>query len=601
MHTTITYNGVLIKDVLTDGIEATAAKDSTGVDQAGVRYVCNFSGVVHQAAQDKMGKKLPSFRGGLQELLQALMKDRRRFTMKIGGQTVIDVGPGAAEPNAPKNQVMTDLDMSDIANGPMTHVQVMKITAGISAIIRFTIEYTIPNCGGPTTVSTTRGRQAVNNRTGLVNFRFWIAEDVDCVTWLTTRTYQGRIRVAHKNIAPHQLARTVTIPPLQDGFQRRIVQWHESADGLHLDFTFQDVERIAAAPWNRFANVGATAWEGTLTASTQSMGATGLLDLKFSLTGPKTTSKPDLIAIGFLVCQSKVKLIEAIQGVSQKRASAFLESLAVTEDLAENRVSFDCQVRHTGDSNMIAGLLSVGADQVLGRPLGNLGINYNPEKHFNPGPSAGVGGLFLSVLQTPCAPAKMPNPQTPKERRYQSSSNRSSDQDSYANGRLNVSRSNVSQSHLEAIYLEYQMDSDLQFHTGQIGLATGAANGSRADTMAIVSLHRPTCTREIRIDASRLDATPELPDFSRSFLDFNGIRHTPIGEPDLVASVPQLSADSRNFLHRVQLTVRYAMSRAPRAGETLPVGTLPYRTSSNTDQRRVIPRRAFVAPESILR
>jgi hypothetical protein len=47
--------------------------------------------------------------------------------------------------------------------------------------------------------------------------------------------------------------------------------------------------------------------------------------------------------------------------------------------------------------------------------------------------------------------------------------------------------------------------------------------------------------------------------------------------------------------------VLYAMSRAPRSGESLPVGTLPYRTSSQADPRRVIPANTFVVPESILR
>jgi hypothetical protein len=145
------------------------------------------------------------------------------------------------------------------------------------------------------------------------------------------------------------------------------------------------------------------------------------------------------------------------------------------------------------------------------------------------------------------------------------------------------------------------MDSELLFDTGRIALPNGRANGSQGDTLSLVNLYRPTCKREIRIDASRINAVPELPNFSRGFNDANGIRHEPIGEPRLNASVPQLSADSRNFLHRVQLMVLYAMSRAPRSGESLPVGTLPYRTSSQADPRRVIPANTFVVPESILR
>lgn len=573
--------------MLTDDIQHFNAKDSTGVDQVGVRVVIQLSAVVHTSAQDLTGKKLTSLQTELEPLLMALSKDRRRFTMKIGGAVLYDVGPGAAEANAPTINVMKKLDQQDINNGPIPTVQVMKIVGGISATIRFTIEFTIPNCGGPGPI----------NNTGLVNFRFWISEHVSSAR-LTTRTYQGRIRVAHKNISPHALARAVTIPPLERGFQRHIIQWNESEDGLHLDFTYQDVERIAAAPWNRFANVGAVDWSGQLTASTSDMGATGVLEMNLNLVGDKRTSKADLIEIAFLACNSKMRLLDAIQGLSKRKAHSFLESLSVTEELSENQISMQARVRHTGDKNVIAGLLSNGSDQLLGRPLGKMGIDYDPEVHFNPGPSAGVGGIFLSLLQTPCNPAKIP-PAKEKKKSYSSPS--SGGGTSQQTSSLPTNSSYASQTHQAALYLEYLMESEIYYRTGKIALSTGAALNSNAPSMQLVNLHQPGAMREVRIDASRVDAVPELPSIFTDFADANGIGHKIVGEPKICPTTPQLSADSRNLLYRVRFQAMYMMTRPPRANESLPIGSLPYRVSSYSDQTRVMPPSAFIHPDRILR
>lgn len=588
IQTTATYNGVTIRDLLTDSIEHTNVKDSTGVDQLGVKVVATFTGIVHTAEQDHTGKRLASLQTGLQPLLMALSKDRRRFTMRIGGLVIYDVGPGAAEANAPANSVIPKLDQQDINNGPIPTVQVNSIIAGVSATIRFTIEFTIPNCGGT----------GATNNSGMTNFRFWIAED-RAPNGLVTRTYQGRLRVAHKNISPHSLAREITVPPLERGFQRRVIQLNESEDGLTLDFTYQDAERIAAAPWKTRSGVGAVDWSGQLTASTIDMGASGHLEMNLTLTGDKLTSKADLIDISFRVCQSKMRVLQAIQGLANKRASSFLESLSVTEELAENIISLQCRIRHTGDKNIIAGLLSVGPDQVLGRPLGDLGIGYDPEVHFVPPRSAGVGGVFLSVLQTPCNPAKLPPPRETKKQKQTSYSDVGAEEQPIAS--LPTATSYASQSHQQSIYLEYLMESEIFYNTGRVALATGAAKDSNADTLAIVNLHRPVATREIRIDASRVDAFPEIPSIFKDFSDANGIRHTVIGEPRICPSTPQLSADSRNLLYRVKMQALYAMSRPPKANESLPLGSVPYRTGSYSDPTRVIPASAFVDPANILR
>lgn len=596
MQTTITYNGVLIKDVCTEGIEYSVAKDSTGVDQIGVKCQCVFTGVVHLRVKDgattttgHTGVVVSSFPSGLADILGKLSKDRRTFILQTGKVTILEVRPGAIEPGQP--QTPAPFDKMDIENGPIPSVQVTKITAGVSAHIRFTINFTIANCG------------ANGDPSGLINFRFWMHEEHDCRTFLTTRTYVGRIRVAHKNIDPKKLARVVTVPPLERGYQRQIVRWDESSDGLHLDFSMQDRERIASPPFNKSLGVGAIDWSGQVTASTgNTFGFTGTINFDLRLTGPKTTSVADLIEIGLEVADSKARFFEAVAVFGNKKAAVFLESLAVTEQFAENDISISAVIRHTGDNNIIGGIMGVGGGPpILGKPMGDLKIGYDPEYFPPPVRTGGVGGLFLSVLQTPCKPAKMPNATTvatPKSTDV-SFSAKAGEVESFDT--LPTTGVDASPSELANMYLEFLLDSEIHIHTGRIALATGAAQDSDAETAALVSLHKACACREIRIDATRLNASPELPDWTKEFQDANGITCKLIGDAKICGSAPQISADNRKLLFRSQAQLVYLMSRPPRAGESIPVGCVPYRVCSFSDPSRVIPAVNFVDPDKILR
>ncbi len=602
MQTIAYLNGILIKDILTESIDHTPLKDETNVDQVGVAVTVVFSGVVHTSAIDHMGHKVAEvdingiardFAPGLSRLLQKLTKDRRRFTMKIGGQVLYDVIPGASDLPNSANSLQSGT-LVDIAHGPIPSVQVIKIISGLSASIRVSVKFVIPNCDG-------QGKLAPS---GLVNFRWWVFEDVDAGgSWLTTRTYTGRLRVAHKFISPHALARVVTVPPLQRGFKRKVVSWHESPDGLHLDFVYQDVEQIASAPWNRFAGVGATDWSGTLKMSSNTFGITGVAELDFHLSGPRGTSKLDLMDIAFRICQAKAKMFDFSPG-GKSFKQGFMEYFSMGESLHGNEISVQCRIMHTGSvvTGAGAGLLTLGNDRVLGQPMGNLGINYDPEISFHPGPSAGVGGIFLSLLSTPCNPGSMPQiPASQIIKKGKEADLPATPDYSQSTGFLSESQSEASASQLEAMYLEYSLASEIFVNGGRIAMANGAAKDSKDPSLTMVNLHRPTAIREIRIDASRINSNPEIPTPNQPFKDANGIDHTPIDEAKISAVAPQVSADNRKLLFRTQVQMQYALSRPPGPNDRTAVGCVPYRVVSLADPSRSIMPAAFINPANILR
>lgn len=586
MQTTISYNNVAIIDVLTEGISHDGEWES-GVHQVGVRVRASFTGNVHTSNQDLHGKKSPraALGDGLNILLKELTIARRPFRLAIGQSVVYDVYPGAAAPNAPRGAVTADLEKMDIDNGPKPSVQVLKITSGTTAMIRFTIEFVIPNCGGG----------YAKNTTGLVNFHFWIAEDIDCRTWLTRRTYTGRLRVAHKNISAMALARQIAIPPQQRGFKRSVVQLSEAEDGLHLDFTVVDEEMFVSPPWSPNGKFGAVQWDAIHQISTQT-GAQSVSDIKIRLGGPKQTTKESLFALALKVVEVKTH-VQALRA----KGCVFFEHFGMTDVINDNTIEVALRIRHVGDKAHAIAIWGIGQNFDIGKPLGDLGIGFDDQVAFQPGPSATLTGLFLSVLQTPCAPATMPQiKDSPDKKKYVPE---------YKPGTKTITPPDYipqydadkpSPGHLESMYLDYRIDSDLIANSGKISLPTGAASNSTAPSLATIQLFRPTAMREIRLEATRVGKSPELPTPNVDFSDSNGINHKQIGDAQIVPSVPLLSADARKLLFGVHMQIRYAMSRPPRIGESVAMGCLPYRTSSPGDSSRSLPADIFVNPAKLL-
>ncbi len=585
MQTAFTYNDILVKDVLTDSIEFTSEKESTGVDQIGIRCTATFTGIVHCAQTDHTGKKVDPFRGGLDALFKALSKDRRKFILTMGGQTIITVAPGAIEPTGPASQRTPNLLQMDIANGPQVQLQVTKITAGVSATIRFTINYMIVNCGD----------HASQNTNGLLNLRFWIAENIDMSTGLTSRVFAGKIRLAHKNIHPHLIARLVTIPSVQSGFKREYMRWDESPNGLELDFAIEDREIVAAPPYNAYAGYGATSWTGNLVHSTETMGATSSVVVSLQLTGPKNVSILELVDLAYRVIAQKLQYQKVIKG-----QQAFFEYFEVSEELSNNSIGCTARIKHTGANASLIGLFNLQGQPFVGQPMGDLGIGYDSNRAYIPDLTAGVATLFLSALQSPCMPNRMPTSQEQTSQPKPQFKTQAGGDDHGTDGRLEQLSQTVSESQLKAMYFSWRMTSELHHVTGRIPLANGASASSQESPISIVNLHRACDLRHVTIESERLNSPPELPSFLHNFIDVNGHTNTVIGTPKISPSAPQLSADGRNLLFAAEMDIWYALSKAINASHRIPVGTTPYRKTSESDPSRSLPPSTFVAPKSLL-
>jgi len=579
MATNITYNGVTIRDVLTEDIDYSNENDKTGVDPIFTRVKLSFHCVLHDLPQATLGVSHDdNIAANLNSVVRKLMEPRKRFTMTIGGRTLFDVQPAHSKLEGPLNG-------RDVNNGPKPSVKVLKIIGDRSSRVQFSIELAIPNCG--------------STGAGYLNLRYWIADDIDG-NWRTTRFYRGRLRVASKAVTPHAF-RNVVMPSLVAGFRRDAISLRESDDGLELDFEIRDIEQYASAPFP------ATKWRGNhMVVSPYDGSALCESEVRVELEGPNSVHKTRLIALAANIIEKKLHYLS--RRFAREGEHRILPIyIAFNEDLAENKIDAVARIRHTGDNYAFAvELASLGnflpPDVNAATGPGGQFVYYDPYKSPTPVPTASLAGIFLSLVQTPCAPAQMPQVQTGQLQHPSYGGQALGPAISVTYGPLPPWPANQSQSHKKAIYTRYSAKSSVSVRGGQIALPVAATvrKGITAQrTVALVQLHQGVAHRVVEVDAERVGEWPQLPK-PIDYTDENGIEHTVL-DHDIDPEAPTLAGDAVTNMFRASMRIEYAMSRPPRAGESLPVGNLPYRTpDTGASPTNKIPYPYFEDPKGIV-
>lgn len=561
--TTISYAGITILDVLTEDIDQSVIYDSTDTDPIGKRVRATFRGTVHLHAPVTHGYGgAGSIAGHANAIADAMMQPRRAFLMVVDGVTFFDIRPGASDTSSVRPGVM--MRQNDINNGPRPSLKILDITPGAMKV-QFTIEFVVANCPN-------------SSGSGVLNLRFWIADDVDGDNWLTVRTYHGRVRLAHSNLNPHAF-RGLVVPVLVPGFQRKRISIQGSPNGLELEFTITDQEISHAAPGP------ASNWDGYhIVSSPMPGGATFDHEVHVMLEAPSYVGQTELLKLAAKILDAKLHLNE-----QQRDNDLFLLRSTFKADLKHNRIEANAACRTFTEAKLI----NVG-EKELGKPLTLAG--YDPHRAAVHHTTASTAGLFLSAIQTPCNPARMP--QVPVDRVAADADTR------YANDtEIEVSETPLtpydnkySGSHQRNIYTFYNTTSEYSIDEGVIALPVGKSSRGQGPT-ALIQLYQGQATRVLRVDAERLNAWPELP-APESFTDQNGIiysllRHRPM------PNAPILSGDGRKTLNSVAYEMTYAMSRKPTAQDSLPVGRVPLRAlMANESNLRNMPATVFISPGS---
>lgn len=573
-ETTIIYNGIAISNVLTDSIDHEVVHEGTGVNPMFVRVTVSCTGMLHMASSGlplTIGQTLAGYGSiatGFNAIIDQLMQPGRPFQMYVGGAPLFDVVPGWMRPGVhnPNASGTIPIRRTDANHGPIPSVRVLENISGKTLKIQFRVVMHLPYTD-----------QDGTKLGGAVSFRFWISEDIDYADRTTTRTYQGTLRVRHlgHNVLT-EIRNNFVLPPLVKGFERKRVTLQQRANGLELDWTVQDKEVWAVAP------LPASSWEGY---QTQFTGEKLLLvsEVFVRLKGGKDTPKQDLLVLGRKILDTKLHGIDmAYQG------STFLRSLRIKDDFRNNQVEMQAAVNMVPANKYIWNLEKGN----FGMPL-NVGFpeypsrlpDYNKEYAQIASPTACIKGLFLALLQDPlhvsgipyinedarqltftvldCPEAPPDEPDIPAE-----------------------TDRKISAEHLADAYTAYGLTSTTDKNWGAIQLPLGKSSAG-GKTAAIISLHQPTATLRVIVEAERLNKWPNLPtpqEYAKLGCSFVPMR-TPIA-----VSAPITSADYLKTLHHVSAEYVFAQDREASGG--IPAGLLPYRVAGN-DQVYVLPSSFF--------
>lgn len=570
--TNITYNGIQFLDVLTKDINQEVVYDSTGVDPVYVKVIVEAdvtiltsTGSLGYGVNDNLASVISTVQS-------AIMTPRRNFIMSVNGTDLFNVKPAATAPGAAPNNGGIGQGVAlgktkggtDINHGPKASLVIHHIVGDKVARGTLRVELAIANCGA----------QTINANYGVVNLRFWAADEVD-ENWYTTRTFHGRLRVASKNVSVHEL-RELVFPPVASGFKRKSVSLQEDPNGLELEFTIVDEEFPVSCP------KPATTWKGTHNASTPFIGGViGESEVRVTLEGPRDTSKAKLISLAVNIIDSKLHIKTSTGTGAGSLATSVLLYYAISDSLHENRITATAKIRHATALTKSGGNIF---SKSIGQPLElESEYDHNRARQWGP-PTAGLSGLFIQLLQTSCNPSSGFRGQTGTSIKKSSGKEKPVDPgeepgDTYElSGEiapLNPHEVKYSEKQDEHIYSNhYRMSSEFIVNQGTVGLPVGSTSSSSGTSLAVVSLHKPVARKVIRVVAERVGAAPDIPKPRTSFVSGN-ITHT-LKEWDLTGGAVALSADGRTEIFHVEASIEYWMSKAPTPGvDSFEIGRIP--------------------------
>jgi hypothetical protein len=487
------------------------------------------------------------------------------------------VRPNHPNPNA-NNQF--PLNQIDANHGPVTSVRVLRIVGDKSARIQFSITMCLPYCDVP---GATRG--------GIISFRFWIGENIDCTDWTTERVYHGRVRVAHlgHNVLL-EFRRNFGFPTLHGNFMRRRITLNQSPNGLELEFTITDKEVWAVAP------PPATDWEGYhAITSPQPGGALLTSEVSLSLKGPRTVPTRGLIRLVQRIMHAKLHIDDLA-----KNGSTFLQFLSFRHHMKDNRVDATAVVKMTAPDHETLMWNVADLDKTFGLTLDKGFIrltDYNHGKAVNAYPTATLKGLFLAFLNDPCHVLGWP-PDAPEEASQRSQQGAPLELvDQGATLLQSPGRKYSTEHNEQGAYNIYRMSSELDADDGKIYLPVGRRKNATDPGTVVISLHGGAARRTVRLEAERLNAWPTVP----QPVDFTAgtIGHTLL-EHKLYPSAPQLSQDGRKSMYHIVCMYRFGLDRMPdySKGE-IPAALARYRVEGQ-DKVFLIPADVFKDPKGIL-
>lgn len=573
--TNLTYNGIVIRNVLTKRFSQQLVMDESDTDAMYSKFTIRVTGLV-TAGQRVLAPtvKTPGFETQPFNVLasnevfirRALMEARGFFDMKVGNVSLLKCDPTGAN------------GLRDSTNGPKPrHVDVVAIHGTDMMRVEFEIEVCILECISP---------NAANG--GVLNNR-WSLHDEYSEDFYRTRTLEGRLRVQDRRFNPNLLRRLI-IPTLQPGFKRIRIDILADRTGLEIAYTVVDKETYASPPG------GCSRWECVETTSSGDYGTTWHKDFNIVLYGSPNQPREMLLRTAAIVATERLEIRKFFKKPPNNPKTT-LVSFSLIDYLSENKVEVRMSaILNSGvDSKEVAGLpfpLTLAGKHIqdTSNLLGQFpNEKYDPKQNWDmttepldvTGPIS-LAGLFVCQLQSPCQAQhgvpqleKVPVPTytTPPLSQYPPP--------------VNISPGNLPPADLsqldkdsldEGVYTSYNVETEYRTFTNtvQLPIARSVSSTNQADQPSafVVKLAPPTAKRYLVLTASRVANWPQLPIGKPA--NSNGVAIDLIGEGNIVSKTPRLLPDGKTRVYETRVEYEYALSRAPKTSENLYLGKLPW-------------------------
>jgi len=564
--TTITYNGVTLRNVLTDYIDQQVVADSTGMNPLYVKVTVSCTGIIHEtSAGDPLTIGLSSrtyggdLADGYNNFIDNLMQPGRDFLMLVGTKYLFDVTPAWRRPGLPIPPE-TPIRKRDVNHGPLPEVRVLGITSAHTMKVQFRITMHLPYTDADGQVPG-----------GAISFRFWISEDISGQNWLTERTYHGVFRVRHMghNVLT-EIRNNFAMPVLVDGFIRKRIGLHQRPNGLELEFTITDQEVWAVPP------SPSTHWSGHQTLFTPQQGGFLLASqVSVTLESDNKTPKHDLLKLGQKIIDTKLHRLDNVH-----QQGTILRHFNCRDTFQANKIEMTAEIQLVGKERHLWNLERGN----FGLPMNysNLGSDSQLPEYLKDRmrivfPTACIKGLFLAALQDPAHVQGFPKTnETATQLFYERGAcpeivNQPSSTDDW--------QANVSQEQLASAYTVWAMNVITSNLFGVIQLPFGKSSQTQGtgsgDTAVLLSMHKPTANMRVRVEAERLMKWPTLP--SAEEYQKLGTTFAPMAGR-VIPSAPILSADGAKTLYHCCCDYNFAQAAIAAA---IPAGLAPYRLKNS--------------------
>jgi len=564
MGTTLIYNGVELRNVVTREFVQDPVRDDSNTDTIHHRFRIQVETILNPSllalANPRLGFLLPG--GGvptaaaaMQAIHRLLSQDRGELLYSFSGLPVLHVTPA-----------LSGAGNADANNGPRVFAVSMTHVSPETINILFGVECAMVVCEQSGT------HPVLNNR--------WSSSDDVDENFKTTRNWRGKLRLRTAAVSAH-VYRGIVVPPLPKGWRRKSMHFTAEPNALELSYAVTD-EEITGQP----APSPATSMTCTHTKSLKTAGAIIEGHLSIRLDGPRGANKKVMMERCWQIALAKLNFAAGT-------STNIVQSLDIVDHIGPsvNSVELNCSVLEA------EALTDVGAlnTKDFGKPYVWPPVyDLNTAQSLGPYGTASAVGLLACYLQSPCASVHDYPSQTQltTDRAKKTLGEEPETQTTYTEGPAadQVPPVQYSTFHQQAIYTFLRIESHMVRHENRVHLPIAKQSPATGDTAVGIRLAPATAQRVIKVAAERVGAHVQL--YEPKDFSAGGFGHKLLSA-NFNQRPKQISGDGHDR-YSADAEYIYSLNRAPAPDEAIPIPALFWDNTTPSDS--TFPSQQYLSP-----